>query len=1268
MKKILGLDLGTTSIGWAIILIDDDNNPIQILGMGSRIIPLSSNDRDQFLRGQAITKNQDRTIARTQRKGYNRKQLRKEQLKKILNELDIYPTEELLKLPNVDLWKLRADAALGNVPLTGMQLGRILYMLNQKRGYKSARSEANQDKKDTEYVAEVKGRHEQLKEKGQTIGQHFYTEMISPAESDTHFQVKNNVYPREAYMEEFNTIISAQKQYHKFLNDDVLKRLKDEVIFYQRPLKSQKGLVSICEFEGFETTYFDKVKNRDKTIFTGPRVAPKSSPLFQVCKVWEIVNNINFKVKNTEDYGNKWLDYVPNLGQKQKIASHLLENASITLKTLLAILELKENDIFINKQIYKGLSGNTTYAEIYKILGNSTCLQFTINIIPSQHTSLLVDESTGEILDQQGLQVDPSIEREQLYQLWHTIYSIKDIDECASAIVKRFNIDIDKAGKLARIDFSKGAFGNKSNKAMRKILPYLMQGFNYADACNFAGYNHSNSQTKEEKANNVVDERLKLLEKNEMRQPVVEKIINQMIHVVNAITDKYGKPSEIRVELARELKKSKDERNDADLQNAFNKRLNDEVILRLSELGLPTSKRFIQKYKFIFPVKNKKVKESTVVNQCIYCGETFNITEALSGNNFDVDHIIPKAMLFDDSQTNKVLVHRKCNSVDKQKQTAYDFIAAKGEAELAIYISRVDDWYDRGILSYGKMQRLKVSYVQYVERKKNKKETETDKKLWESFIDRDLRQTQYIARKSVELLHKICNNVTVTEGNVTAKLRNLWGWDDVLMNLQMPKYKSLGQTFFKEWTSEHGTKLHKKEEIKNWTKRDDHRHHAIDALVVACTKQGFIQRINTLSSSDTKDEMYKEIQEAEIEYTEKLSMLDKYLIAKKAFSTIEVEKEAEKILVSFKAGKKAATYGVRKIKKDGKKVIIQEKIIIPRGALHEQSVYGKIKVLENKPLKYLFQNADTIVKPSIKELIKARLAEYEGDDDKALASLKKEPIYLDRDKQNLLKTANCHVDATVLKYKLQGLKASQADDIVDQGIKRIVKARLALYNNKEKEAFKDELWLNEEKRIPIKTVRIFARPDASKLAVIKKDENGRSIGFALNGNNHHIAIYKNKQGKYIQHICTFWNAVERKKYGIPTVIRNTEVLWSEVLNKDLPLSFLDKLPYDGLELEYSLQQNEMFILGLPTENFEDAIKNDDKSLISKHLYLVWSVSDNDYWLRHHLETKNSELKTIAGAKESNRYYRFKSIGAFIKDNPIKVRINHLGEITTIRES
>jgi len=1263
-KTILGLDLGTNSIGWALIEVDKKNTPIRIIAMGSRIIPLSTEDRDQFSKGQSITKNQDRTKARTQRKGYDRKQLKKSYLKKILKQLNILPTEELLNLPMLDLWKLRSDAANPESNISAEQLGRILYMLNQKRGYKSARSEANADKKDTDYIQEVKGRHAQLKDQNQTIGQYFHQELYNAKANNAYFRIKEEVYPREAYIEEFDTIINVQKEKHDFLTETVINQLRDKIIYFQRKLKSQKGLVSICEFEGFEKTVFDKEKNKEKMVFVGPKVAPKTSPLFQLCRIWEVVNNISLKIKNPEDSKYKWGDRIPTLEEKKEIAAYLFTNGNLSFAELLKILNLKKEDVYANKQILKGIKGNETYDLIYKIIGEHDLLRFNVSIVPSKHVSILVDKKTGEILEEkESEEVCKSVEREPLYQLWHTIYSIKELDECKNALVKRFDFDEETADKLSRLDFNKQAFGNKSNKAMRKILPYLMQGYDYSQACSFAGYNHSNSLTKDEKEEQVTADRLELLPKNSLRQPVVEKILNQMINVVNAILEKYGKPSEIRVELARELKQSKDERNDMDLLNTKNKKLNEDISKRLSELGLPTTKKYIQKYKFIFPSLSKNLKDAKVTNECIYCGETFNLTEALSGDAFDIDHIVPKALLFDDSQTNKVLVHRKCNS-HKTNQTAYDYIASKGESELKKYQERVDDWFNRGIISYSKMQRLKVSYNEYSERKKLKKETESDKKLWENFIDRQLRDTQYIARKSKEILQKVCNNVTATEGGVTAKLRELWGWDDVLMNLQMPKYKELGQTVIKEWTSDHGKRKHQKEEIDNWSKRDDHRHHAIDALVIACTKQGFIQRINTLNSSDTRNEMNREVEEAKILFNEKNTLLEKYLITQRPFTTEEVMKEADKILVSFKAGKKVAT--VTKHKATGANK--EKGVIVPRGALHEQSVYGKIKVIEkNKPLKYLFENSDTIVDPKIKVLVKDRLKGNNNDSKSAISSLKKNPIYLNEDKTSVLEKTDCYCDATVLKYKLQNLKANQVEDIVDNKVKGLVKERLKEYGNKEKEAFKDTLWFNEEKQIPIRTVRLFARPDADNLQPIKKDENGKDIGFVLTGNNHHIAIYEDKDSKLVQHSCTFWHAVERKKYKLPVVINNTSEIWSELLGKEYPETFLNKLPTDNLKIKFSMQQNEMFVLGLSKEEFEEALKNNDKPLLSKHLYLVWSISENNFWFRHHLETKNTDLKKTEGAKESKRLYNIRSLGALVALNPIKIRINHLGDIVSVGE-
>jgi len=1230
-KTILGLDLGIASLGWAIIS-EEDNSPVKIIDMGSRIIPLSADDKDEFSKGNAISKNQKRTIKRTQRKGYFRYKLRRENLRQLLKNLNMLP-EKLINISSLELFGLRDKAVKERISLH--ELGRVLYHLNQKRGYKSSRSDANLDKKDTDYVAEVKSRHQMLKDSGETIGQYFYKEL----QKDRYYRIKQQVFPREAYIEEFDAIVKEQRQhYPQILTDIIVNKFRNEIIYYQRKLKSQKGLVSVCEFGGIPRT-----NKEGKEVFAGPKVTPKSSPLFQVCKIWETINNITLKNKKGEYYSI-------SLEQKQEVFKKLNENSILTQPKLYEILGLKSNEGWYgNKQISKGLQGNNTRAILQEILKDrQDLLNFNLTIDLGKEEAFLVDHKTGEVLESQPKKVISSdFEKQPLYQLWHTIYSIQDTEECSKALQSRFNLSEEISNKLAKIDFTKFAFGNKSAKAMRKILPYLMEGYVYSEACSFAGYNHSNFLTKDERLKKDLLLKLPLLKKNSLRQPIVEKILNQLVNLVNALIEKHGRPDEIRIELARELKQSKDERNDTFNNLSKIERENKNIIDRIekdySAYGVRATKTNILKWRLFHEINNE---EGRLNATCIYCGNPFGITDALLGNSVDVEHIIPKAKLFDDSKSNKTLVHRKCNE-DKGNKTAYDYISEKGEAALARYIETVDSLYKSKIIGKGKRDKLLMS----------------ESKIPTDFIERQLRETQYIARKAKEILEQVCYTVWSTSGNITEYLRRIWGWNDVLMNLQMPKYKEQGLTVIKEWQTNDG-QLHKREEIKDWSKRDDHRHHAIDALVIACTKQDYITKINTLNASKTRDEMLKEIEASKDEYDRRKNLLENYFFKQKPFTTKQVELVASKILISFKPGKRVAT--LSKLKATG--LNADKGVIVPRGPLSEESVYGKIKSIEkNKPVKYLFENSDLIFKPYIKALVKERLSEHENNHKAALASLKKSPIYLDDNKTIPLEHGTCFKDEYVIKYPLLNLKAKDVQYIVDKKIKEVIKTRLEQFGNNEKEAFKSPVWLNEEKQIPIKTVRCFT--GLAAVVPVKKDNEGRDIGFVKPGNNHHIAIYLDENGKKQEHICTFWHAVERKKYGIPVVIQDPKEIWSLILTSSLkyPDSFLSKLPLDNWRFNHSLQQNEMFILGMQKEELMKALQENNKELISKYLYVTWSISESDYWFRHHLETKNSELKSIPGAKESKRYYRCKSIGAFELLNPLKVKITNLGDINYYTE-
>lgn len=1243
MKKILGLDLGSASIGWAMVETDDENT--HIVGLGSRVIPYGGTEGKDFDKGAGESRNAIRTIARTARKGYDRYQLRRKALVAVLIKNLMYPGQEIKAMPKIELWNLRARAVTERVELE--ELGRLLLWLNQKRGYKSSRSDANLNKKDTEYVAEVKSRHQIIREREVTIGQFFYEELLKNGE----FRIKNNIFPREAYIEELNAICLQQQKYHSILSNELISEIRDRIIYYQRPLKSQKGLVSVCEFECKE--YINK--ENGKTYLSGPKVAPKSSPMFQLDKMWQNINNIRLSSTKGED-----IELTSD--HKKAIFTHLDTHEKLTKTDLVKILARK--DIIDNKQIKVGIKGNTTKCAILGCFGDrvskyADLLRFDVKLesdanIETSHYS----KKTGEVLGvKPKMWVSADIEHEPYNRLWHTIYSISEQKECKRALVQKFGIEDDIASKLAALDLTNGGFGNKCAKVIRNILPYLIQGDRYDVAMAYAGYDHSFSMTKDENMARELLEKLKPIAKNSLRQPIVEKILNQMVNVVNAAIEIYGKPDEIRVELARELKQSKEERSDTDMAMRKREKENEQIVKSLKEYGISGTRRNIIKWRLYHEINCEDKKLNAT---CIYCGEPISLTHALSGDSIEIEHIIPKAKLFDDSQSNKTLAHRKCNQ-DKNDRTAYDFMLSKSNGAFEDYVNRVNLLYTNHLI--GKAKRDKLLMSEY--------------KIPQNFIDRQLRESQYIARKAREILQTVCRDVWSTSGGVTSELRRLWGWDDITMNLQFDRYKNLGLTTFVEWTSEHGKNSHKKEVIANFSKRNDHRHHAIDALVVACTKQGYIQRLNTLSSSKTRAALEGDMQCRSVDYKTKLTLMEKYFVSEQPILVSDVSVAVDNILISFKSGKKAATVASCKIGKRGKKRVVQKGVIVPRGSLHEESVYGKVRVIEQrKPLKFLFQNPSLIYKPYIKLLVEQRLLECDSDVKIALKSLEKGPIFLDDAQKVKLEYATCYKDEYVIKYEVN-TDFAKVDKVIDPVIRDILQKRLAKFGGKAKEAFKDVgikgeqnntiKWYEDEGlQRPIHSVRCFT--GLSAVVPVKRNANGDDIGFVKPGNNHHVAIYRDANGVQQEQVVTFWHSVERKKYGVTTIIKDPVRAREAVKNMALSESFLENLPDATWTFEQSIQQNEMFVLGMDEELYQKAIKAANYSLISKYLYRVQKLSKGEYCFRHHLETttddKYNEEKNVALSKTIGKCIIVNSFGAWNAFNPHKVKINLLGELVS----
>ena len=1188
-KHVLGLDLGVGSIGWCLIALDVQGDPAEILGMGSRVVPLNNaTDAADFSIGKAFTANQERTARRTMRRGFARYHLRRYRLRRELEKVGMLPDAALIQLPLMELWELRERAATAGECLTLPELGRVLCHINQKRGYRHVKSDAaaivgdeGEKKKDSNsaYLAGIRANDEKLQDEHKTVGQYFAEQLRQDqSESPTggiSYRIKDQIFSRQRYIDEYDQIMAAQRvHYPDILTDEFIRMLRDEVIFMQRPLKSCKHLVSLCEFEKQEKVM--RVQQDDgkggrqlveRKVKFGPKVAPKSSPLFQLCRIYEAVNNIRL----TRPDGSP-RDITPE--ERVKIVAHLQSSASLSFAALKKLL--KEKALIADQLTSKsGLKGNTTrvalaaalqpYPQYHRLLD--------MELETRMMTVQLTDEETGEVTEREVAVVTDSYVHQPLYRLWHILYSIEERDAMRRALItqlgmKEEDLDGGLLDQLYRLDFVKPGYGNKSAKFICKLLPQLQQGLGYSEACAAVGYRHSNSPTSEEITERTLLEKIPLLQRNELRQPLVEKILNQMINLVNALKAEYG-IDEVRVELARELKMSREERERMAEGNRRREKENKAIAEKIRECGLFPTKSRIRKY----------MLWEEAGEQCLYCGQILTLSQCLNGDDMEVEHIIPKSVLYDDSYGNKTCACRRCNK-EKGNRTALGYIRAKGWEDE--YMERINGLLDKKAISYSKHQRLRWL----------KEDIPSD------FLERQLRLTQYISRQAMAILQQGIRRVSASEGGVTARLRSLWGYDDILHTLNLDRYDSMGET---ERVSREGETTEKLR-IKDWSKRKDHRHHAIDALVVASTRQGYIQRLNRVSSESEREAMSGEIEMQKVTKTDKLSLLERWLTQRPHLSVRAVSDKVAEILISYRPGKRVVTRGRNIYLRHGKKCV-QSGLLVPRGPLSKETVYGQITV-----------NGE----PQI-----------------------------------------------VCKYDLHSLKAKDVDYVVDLALRKRLKELLAQHGGKEKEAFAGDVYMDEAgTQGPIRSVRCFTGLDRGKMKAVKYDEQGDAVGFVSTQNNHHLAIYRTPKGKLVESIVTFWDAVDRARYGIPLVITHPREVMEQVLQRgDIPESVLSLLPPSDWVFVDSLQQDEMVIIGLSDEELQRALEVQDYRKLSEHLYRVQKVSSLYYVFRYHLETSVTDDKNTLG--RIPKFHRVRSLADYEKRNIRKVRVDLLGRISLL---
>jgi CRISPR-associated endonuclease Csn1 len=458
----------------------------------------------------------------------------------------------------------------------------------------------------------------------------------------------------------------------------------------------------------------------------------------------------------------------------------------------------------------------------------------------------------------------------------------------------------------------------------------------------------------------------------------------------------------------------------------------------------------------------------------------------------------------------------------------------------------------------------------------------------------------------------------------------------------------------------------------------------MDALAVAFTTHSHVQYLNNLHASRQPQSDLHGIRNKVTELKETNNGRSKRVFkAPMTNFRQEAKKHLEQVLVSFKAKNKVVTQNVNHYNKGGE--TIKKVQLTPRGQLHKETVYGRILeqgVKEEKlGAKMTFETALKVCKPKYKDAILRRLAEFGNDAKKAFTgknAISKNPVYTDTTKQEQVpEKVKVHVEEKRYTIRKEIGPDLKLDKIIDEGVKRKLKTRLNEYGGDAAKAFSDieknPIWLNEEAGVVIKRVRIYGVKNAETLhdqrdhkgnLILNEEGKTKPVDFVSTGNNHHIAIYKNAKGELIENVVSLFNAVKRVNLDLPLIVQNTSALWNLVLEKNIKdQNFLKSLPEDNLELLFTMKQNEMFVF--PSNDFnptkEYLLDEKNAKIISKHLYRVQSISERDYWFRHHLDATTNKIKEL-----SELSYKRKRNPESIKDI-VKVRLDHLGRVAYVGE-
>jgi len=793
----LGLDLGSNSIGWFMVMLDTTESrrkPVSLGPGGVRVFP------DRRDRHSGSSNAVDRRAARGMRRRRDRLLARQKALIAALTEHGLMPTEENQRkaLEALDPYELRSAAL--NEPLPLHHLGRAIFHLAQRRGFLSNRkAERKDDEKGAIKEAAAKLRKEMEKVSARTLGEYLWArhrqrKSVRARNIATGSKADYEFYPTRALIEaEFNAIWEAQAAHHPMNREarDAIHR----TIFFQRPLKQPP--VGKCSLDP-ATQPFELDPE-------GYRVS-WAHPLAQRFRILQEVRNLDVgetggpRRRLTKEEGDT-------------IALALLQNDKVSFDKMRVLLKLPAEARFnLESERRTELKGDETAERLaHRSRFSKAWRNFSLDRQCTIVERLLAGADEEALVD--WLQTECKIER---------------------AVAEEIT-DAPLPESHCRLGL----------RAIRKLLPHMDAGLNYPDAAKAAGFDHSKQPTGEmlgrlpyygrwlpDAVLGSGDPRdLKEAQFGRFPNPTVHIGLGQLRRIVNDLIDDWGEPTEIVIEFTRSLKLSPDEKKDLLREQRQNQAKNAERIAKLREtLGqaeFDPSPRDLLKVRLWEELNPRDPLD----RKCPFTGETIGLKRLMS-HEVEIEHLIPYQLGLDDSPANKTVCLAEANRA-KGRLTPFQAFSSSPTIAGIHY-----DW--EAIIQ-------RATALPRNKRWRFDPDAHEKYKEMGGFLGRQLNETGWLARVAKQYLSAVCdpNAIWVVPGRLTATLRRQWGLNSLLPDHNYGGVQERDETF-RAATDEL--------EFSGVKNRTDHRHHSIDALVVAMTDRSLLQRMAS-SYDDRRDKI-----------------------------------------------------------------------------------------------------------------------------------------------------------------------------------------------------------------------------------------------------------------------------------------------------------------------------------------------------------------------------------------------------------------------------